>query len=204
MVVNWWKFYKLDKAKFWLGAKIVDKTCHIMGKRPVPNDWMWWSSVTTSAKSCEDSYAEITQVYNRSKYINTTKLINTHLVNGRGVKRCFKTWSDLFYVPKRFSDQWQRISFVFHKNRVFLETAVPTIMSFLDLRDSWEKPYGLYLPDKYGFRDFTKSGGKLVWENYKYDIYFTHPVKFHGDKAKEIRQKLRNEIIPYSKRFTNC
>ena len=207
MVVNWWTFYKLDKEKLSLGDRFVKsgpKGHHIMGKRPIPNiNWHWWSRTTPSAKGCEDSYAEITQKYNRSnEYINIKKLIKTHLVNGGGVKQCFNTWSDVFYVPKRFSDQWQRISRVFYKNRVFLEVAVPTIMSFIDLQDSWENHYGLYLPDKYGDRDF--ADGKLVWQNYKYDITFIHPVKFHGDIAKTNREKFKNDIIPYSKQFTKC
>jgi hypothetical protein len=203
MVVNWWTFYNLDKEKFWQGGRMdMNKGGHIMGNRPIPNNWPWWSVKSTSAKACEDSYLEITNENRSSEYINVTKLIKIHRVNGGGKKRCFNTWSDLFYVPKKFSDQWQRISFVFHKNRVFLEVAVPTIMSFLDLHDLWEKHYGLYLPDKYGSINF--ADGKLVWINYNYDIKFIHPVKFLGDVAKPNREKLENDIIPYSKRFTKC
>ncbi|CAB4026862.1 Hypothetical predicted protein [Paramuricea clavata] len=201
-LVNWWTFYKLDKEKVWLGADIWIDTAHIMGKKEIPDSWVWWSQWSNSAKACEDSYLEITQQYRSNEYINITKLVETHLDNGEGKKRCLKTWSDIFYVPKRFSDQFQRISFVFHKNRVFLEAAVPTILSFLDLRSSWEKHFGLYLPDKYGFRDF--ADGNLVWESYNYDVKFIHPVKFHGDIAKPNRDKLKDDLIPYSKRFTKC
>jgi hypothetical protein len=202
MVVNWWTFYKLDKEKFWMGSRMVLRGSHIMGHRPIPAKWPWWSRKTKSAKACEDSYFEIKQKYRSNEHINITELVERHLVNGEGKKRCLKALSDLFYVPKRFSEQFQRISFVFHKNRVFLEAAVPTILSFLDLRSSWEAHYGLYLPTKYGYINF--ADGKLVWKNYNYDIKFIHPVKFHGDVAKTNREKLRNDIIPYSKRFTKC
>ena len=202
VLINWWTFYKLDKKKVWLGADIWIDTAHIMGKKEIPDNWLWWSKWSNSARACEDSYSEITQQYRSNEYINITKLVETHLVNGEGKKRCFKTWSDIFYVPKRFSDQFQRISFVFHKNRVFLEAAVPTILSFLDLRSSWEKHFGLYMPDKFGFRNF--ADGKLVWETYNYDVKFIHPVKFHGDIAKPNRDKLKDDLIPYSKRFTKC
>ena len=203
MVVNWWTFYKLDKEKFWFGATIADKTCHVLGSRPIRNDWMWWKGETSSAKGCEASYTEIMQKNNHSNaHINITKLIKMHLDNGKGVKFCFKGWSDLFYVPGRFSDQWEQISSVFYKNRVFLEAAVPTIMSFLDSRDSWEKHYGLYLPDKYGFLNF--ADGKKVWISYNYDIKFIHPVKFHGNITRANKEKMTNEIIPHSKRFTQC
>ena len=173
-----------------------------MGSRPIPDNWPWWSKATTSAKSCEDSYAEITRKNLLDKYINTTEMIRTHLVNGGGVKLCFRTWSDLFYVPKRFSVQFERLSHVFRQNKVFLEAAVPTIMSLLDYQDDWEMHFGLYLPDKYGHLEF--ADGKLIWESYTYDMNFIHPVKFHGDIAKRNREKLKNDIIPYSKQFTKC
>lgn len=202
MVVNWWTFYNFNKEKLWLGAKVWIGGSHIMGKRPIRSDWQWWSRVTESAKSCENSYSEIIRNNRSCEYINVTKLIETHLANGKGVKRCFKTWSDFFYVPMKFSDQFQRISLIFYRNRVFLETAVPTIMSFLESRDSWEHQYGLYLPDKYGTINF--ADGKLVWKNYNYDIKFIHPVKFHGRMAKSNRDVLANVIVPYSKNFTKC
>ena len=75
-------------------------------------------------------------------------------------------------------------------------------MSFLDSSDSWEKHYGLYLPDKYGFLNF--ADGKKVWISYNYDIKFIHPVKFHGNVTKANKEKMRNEIIPHSKQFTKC
>lgn len=202
MVVNWWTFSNLDKEKFWQSGILTVGDSHIMGDRPIPSNWPWWNIKSKSAEACEDTYLEVMHKYRSNEYINVTKLVNTHLVNGEGEKRCFKMWSDLFYVPKRFSDQFQRLSFMFHKNRVFLEVAVPTIMSFLDLRDSWEKHYGLYLPDKYGSIDF--SDGKLVWKNYNYDLSLIHPVKYHGKIAEKNRKKLINDIIPYSKKFTKC
>ena len=202
MIVNWWTFFNLDKEKLWQGGIIIAGDNHVMGSRPISNNWPWWNIKSKSAEACEDSYLEITHKYRSSEYLNITKLVKRHVVNCEGEKCCFRAWSDLFYIPKKFSDQFQRLSFVFHKNRVFLEVAVPTIMSFLDLRDSWEKHYGIYLPDKYGSIDF--ADGKLVWKNYNYDISFIHPVKFHGNVAKNNREKLKNDIIPYSKRFTNC
>ena len=37
-----------------------------------------------------------------------------------------------------------------------------------------------------------------ILKNDNYDIKFIHPVKFHGDESKTNREKLENEIIPYS------
>ena len=174
-----------------------------MGTRPIPDNWPFWSRATPSAKGCEDSYSEITQNFPSDEYLNISKMIRIHLVNGGWSKRCFRTWSDLFYIPKRFSVQFERLSGVFRKNNVFLEAAVPTIMSLLDYRDSWEKHFGLYLPDKYGYA-YVTDAGKRIWESYTYDLNFIHPVKYHGEKSRRNREMLRNNIIPYSKRFTKC
>lgn len=202
MVVNWWNFATLDKDKLWQGGAIIPNHEHVMGSRPIATNWPWWNIKSKSAEACEDSYLEIMHKYRNSADIDVAALAETHLLNGRGKKVCFRMWSDLVYIPKRFSDRFQKFSFIFHKNEVFLEVAVPTIMSFLDLRESWEQHYGVYLPDMYGSIDFTD--GKLVWPNYNYRINFIHPVKFQGDKARVNREKLKYEIGPFSKKFTKC
>ena len=200
MILNWWTFYKLDKDKFWLGGKFY-KGYHIMGNRPIPDNWWFWKG-TKTAERCEETYTEITEAFHSNEYLNITKLIKTHLYNGEGVKRCFWTWSDLFYVPNKFSNQFQWLSSIFYKNRVFLECAVPTMMSFIDVKDSWEMHYGFWMPDTYGNIDF--ADGNLISKHYNYEINFMHPVKYHGDVAKTNRERLKNDIIPYSKRFTKC
>lgn len=148
-LLNWWTFLNLDKDKIWLSSNIsTTEQAFLMGRRPVPlGPWLGWKD---SAIPCEQSYKEILQMYKNSRYINTTRLKRTHLSNGNGKLYCFNSWADLFYIPKRLSDEYQRISSVFFKNRVFLEIAVATISSFLDLKSMWETHYGLYLPDKYG------------------------------------------------------
>lgn len=200
MVVNWWTFSNLNKDALWQGGVIIMSHSHVIGSRPIDHAWPWWKIKSNSAEACEDSYLEMTSM--TDPRVNITKLVKTHLANGEGKNVCFRMWSDLFYVPGKFSEQFQRFSFVFYKNHVFLEVAVPTIMSFLDLRDSWEKHYGVYLPDKYGSIDF--ADGKLVWKNYDTDINFIHPVKFHGEVARGNRKKLKGAIMRYSKQFTKC
>ena len=75
-------------------------------------------------------------------------------------------------------------------------------MSFLDTRVFWEQQYGLYLPDKYGSINF--GDGNLVWKEYNPDLKFIHPVKFHGDIARKNREKLKGDIMNYSRQFTKC
>lgn len=200
MIVNWWTFSNLDKNKLWLGSAIIPSASHVMGSRPIDESWPWWNKKSSAAEACEDTYVEMTS--KTSQYVNVTELVKIHLANGEGKKLCFRAWSDLFYVPEKFSEQFQRLSFLFHKNRVFLEVAVPTILSFLDLRDLWERHYGIYLPDKYGSIDF--SDGELVWKEYDTDINFIHPVKFEGDVAKRNREKLKGDIMNYSRQFVKC
>lgn len=200
MIVNWWTFSNLDKEKLWQGGIVIPSHSHVIGSRPIDNSWPWWRIKSSSAEACEDSYYEMTSM--SDGYMNVKELVKNHLSNGDGRKLCFRMWSDLFYVPKKFSEQFQRLSFLFHKNRVFLEVAVPTIMSFLDTRVFWEQQYGLYLPDKYGSINF--GDGNLVWKEYNPDLKFIHPVKFHGDIARKNREKLKGDIMNYSRQFTKC
>ncbi|XP_046861748.1 uncharacterized protein LOC124455038 isoform X3 [Xenia sp. Carnegie-2017] len=199
-LVNWWTFLKLDKDKIWHGGGVSnEKESHEFGHRPLSTVWMWWKH---SAIPCEETYEEIKRSYNHNSIINITQLVQTHLTNGNGKLYCVKGWSDLFYVPGRLSQQFQRISSIFHKRRVFLEMAVPTMFTLLELKKFWEMPHGTYLPDKYGFLNF--ADGKIVWENYNFDLYFIHPVKFHGEVAKTSQENLKKIVIPYSKLLLTC
>ena len=199
-LVNWWTFLKLDKDKIWHGGgEIREKEIHEFGHRPISTAWYWWQ---LTAIPCEETYEEIRRFYKHSSIINITKLVQTHLTNGNGKLYCFNGRSDLFYVPGRLSEQFQRLSSIFYKRRVFLEAAVPTMFTFLELRKFWEMPHGIYLPDKFGSKNF--ADGKIVWENYNFDIYFMHPVKFHGEVAKTSRENLKKFVIPYSKLLLTC
>ena len=204
MIVNWWNFVKFDKNNIWLGAGVTLKKCHRLGERPLKKDWMWWT-YTSGAEHCEKTYEELKSVVDGNKGVkmNVKEMLSTALRNGKNEELCFKGWSDIFYVPARFSDRFQYLSEMFFRNKVFLEISVPTMLSLLDLQTNWERAHGTYLPDKYGFVDFIK--GEHPWREYSVDkTLFVHPVKYHAKTANVNREKYAAIVAPYGRKFLQC
>ena len=107
-----------------------------------------------------------------------------HYRNSLNKTLCVRVWSDMFYVPGRLSDDFQTLSAILFKNKVFLSTGVATSLSMLDLYENWEKPFGIYLPDMYSR---SKLCDPLIgWQVYSDSITFIHPVKY---KSIELRKQ---------------
>lgn len=204
MIVNWWNFVKLNKDKIWKGAEIDQSVAHEMNRRPLRDDWMWWKK-ENGLKNCEKTYRQLVGFTNKSlnmPNINIKTLLYTHYRNGRNRTMCFRTWSDFAYVPGRMSREFAMLSRIFFENKVFLEIAFPTILSLLEDWKNWENAKGIYLPEIFGFEDF--SNVKYVWPKFAEDTMFLHPVKFFGSKGYQNRKIFKARVLPYVKRYTSC
>ena len=202
MIVNWWNFVKLDKDKIWQGAEVAYKNGVVVGQRPIPDDW-FWQLKENGARSCERAYREVVKLKNDpSVGIDIPKLLAIHFLNGRNKTMCFRTWSDFVYIPGKYSREFELLCGIFYRNKVFLEIAFPTITSFLEPWRAWEKVYGVYLPDIYGFTDFTLL--KNVWPKYSKKIPFLHPIKIFGRRGLNNRRELEKQVLSYGKQFLHC
>ncbi|XP_028418409.1 uncharacterized protein LOC114543756 [Dendronephthya gigantea] len=201
MIVNWWNFAKLDKDKIWKGAEIDQSAAHEVSQRPVRNDWMWWRK-ENGLKNCEKVFQKLNDARNESLNIDVPRLLRTHYRNGKNRTMCFRTWSDFAYVPGRLRREFEALSRIFFENKVFLEIAFPTILSMLNDWKCWENANGLYLPEIFGFQDF--SNVKYVWPKFSRDVTFLHPVKFFGNKGYQNRRIFNSRVLPYVKHYTNC
>lgn len=204
MIVNWWNFAKLNKDKIWKGADVDEKVAHEIGRRPIRNDWMWWRK-EGGIKNCEKTYWKLVRIANESfgtPDIDIKSLMRTLHMNSKNKTMCFRTWSDFFYVPGRFSIAFETLSKIFFENKVFVEIAFPTILSMLDNWDAWENANGMYLPDTFGFQDFANV--KYVWPKFSEDVTFLHPVKFFGNRGYQNRRIFKLKLLPYVKHYTSC
>lgn len=204
MIINWWNFAKLNKDKIWKGAEIDQSVAHEINRRPVRDDWMWWKK-ENGLKNCEKAYQNLFNYTNGSAIapnFDITRLQLTHYRNGKNRTMCFRTWSDFAYVPGRLSHKFAMLSRIFYDNKVFLEIAFPTILSLLEDWKSWEKANGVYLPEVFGFQDF--SNPRYVWPKFSKDITFLHPVKFFGNRGYQNRKILMSRVHPYGRHYTSC
>ena len=194
MIVNWWNFLQLDKDKVWLGATLDTHKGFEVNSRPIPKEWKY-GRLPKVPESCEAAFREI-----QSNKLIGSRAMAVHHRNTLNKTLCIRVWSDMFYVPGRLSDVFQTLSAIFFKNKVFLSTGVATSLSMLDLYENWEKPFGIYLPDKYSR---SKLRDPLIgWQVYSDSITFIHPVKYKS--IEENRKRLKDRVISQSKNRTKC
>ena len=164
-----------------------------MGKPP-PCCWSWWRLKNNFLKRCEMALKEAEA---KKHELKLHKHFKTYFHNTKGKYLCPNVWSDLFYIPGRFSQAFSSLSAIFFKHKSFLETSSATILTMMDKQENRLNLDGLYMPDKLGFEDF--SNGVRFAEEYSLYQMFIHPVKIA--RAPLIRNLLKNVLTLYGKLY---
>lgn len=103
------------------------------------------------------SFTEIPQAYKKI------------LAENYGENHVAIAFSDVAYIPARYREQFVELALIFGKNKAFLETALPTLLSCLALRTEWLPLEG---HSTYGNRCFRDS-----YKHFDDCFYFNHPIK---------------------------
>jgi len=174
VLLNWWTLNELDFTRLWEGPKEPIE----IGRFSPPSKWYWWRS-RWGKQNCQRAFNEINQLYKDSVVtaLLAKEMLSTLRQNGRGLHRCFRGRSDIFYVPSKYITRFSMLSSIFRKHEVFLEIAVPTIFRLLDISDTFEQLHGYYLPGRVG--EEPVKDGRYFWTIYNEELNFLHPLKLH-------------------------
>ena len=104
----------------------------------------------------------------------------------------------MFYIPSKFKEAFNRIVSIYFKEKVFLETAVPTILNYLDRKDNFLNLKGMYYNDFYGYSK-EYYNGRAFLKTYSSDLTFSHPFKLSKTLNKIF---LENRFVPEMKQRT--
>ena len=199
MIVNWWNFKNFDKSKIWQSSFIENGhplKQHDDQKILYKTNWVWYNS-SFGVEQCNKTIKEISTL--KPYKWDPKRLIENLKHNGDGKIYCSKGWSDLYYIPRVYAEEFADICDIFYRNKVFLEIAVTTMLRLLDVRENTVKLTGHYLPD------IGNSDSKAFWTHYRTDIKFMHPFKFHVKNfAKMNVALLNNWVVKFSKQFLEC
>lgn len=186
MIINWWNLVGRNRSKIWHGSDI-DLTQKLYENITNP-DWVWWKS---GIIGCRLVYDTLKSLSNHSKQFR--RLYNNALMNsGDGTERCAKSWSDFFYIPSRFVDDFIVLSKLSFTHQLFLEIAVPTIQHFLDDINNIEMINGRYIP-------MLTDHPLNFWAQYKQNETFYHPFKWHLGQSKYNVYMVEKKIINMTK-----
>jgi hypothetical protein len=160
--INFWNFSRFDKEKIW----IVEG-----GWFSSNQPWGWWN------KPC--GIAAYKKVYNDLDY--HYKLLLTENNQGEEPVRAF---SDIAYIPGKYSKETIELCNICTKQGLFLEIAIPTICFCLDYVENLELVKGVRL-----WGNDRENPQKF----YNKSIDFIHPLKF-GTRP-ELKNFLETQVI---------
>ncbi|MGE0206507.1 MAG: hypothetical protein AB7R69_01535 [Candidatus Babeliales bacterium] len=157
-----WQMLNADTKKIWF-AKLMwlhretGNPGNIeLGLQAFP-DWFWWKSEFGST-AMQKAYEQTPEQYKKM------------LAHNWGASNVVVAYSDIVYIPKQYRNDFMTLSGIYYKNKAFLETALPTIVSCLAPKESWHYMQG-HAPDI-----------KNTENQYRKDVIFNHPVKLSSFK----------------------
>ncbi|ESO85050.1 hypothetical protein LOTGIDRAFT_235923 [Lottia gigantea] len=169
VLLNVWNVAELPKDKLWFqkNMRIAHFIMHVVPDIWKHPHWGPWTTVygRTAAKAAIASLINLSYLETRAKEFMF--MLST---NVGGFDRVYYEASDIFYVPKRFAQDFIYFASVFDAAHVHLEIAVPTIFNGLDLNENivtmngsylWYQDRNLYQL-KYNYKDIYMHSMKLA------------------------------------------
>ena len=204
VIFKFWNFPDFDREKIWESRESEQLPSQRINES-ASSRWKWWKSAY-GLKNCRRACEDVGKMNMEDENLKGVHLLNTLLKNSNGTLRCFKSRSDVLFIPQKHSKAFSILSNTFYKHKVFLEIAVPTINRLVEQNGNIGR-----LPGRYIHYKDERSGtdSRFFWHLYftNDDYFFIHPFKLHG--AKELDNKLhlvmfRHFLIKQVKELTNC
>ena len=199
MIVDWWRFVQFDKSKIWIGFPAFFPGYKLSGDKFIIHYPVWAQNrMRKLLPAVENVYKKLNAIREKSDKagllpdLYVDKAFRTLRMNGNGSYFAFAATSDIFYMPGRFTTHFVALSEIFYDNKVFLEIAVPTIISMLDRRSNVVHIPGLYLwgSDRKNFIQKYRTHKNIV---------FLHPFKLLGIYSAAhlnfVKERIRNLTI---------
>ena len=204
VILNYWNFPDFDREKIW-------ESSFSFGSTPVyeleSSDWHWWISpygLNNCRRACED----VANMNSGPKKLSVKYHFNTLFKNSNGTLRCFKSRSDILYIPQKLAKAFSILSETFYERKVFLEIAIPTMIRFLERSENIGRLPGYYIPGDVRRGDPRATDSRFFWFVYfpKNKLWFIHPFKLHQHEldSKFNLVMLKFILIEKVKALTNC
>lgn len=208
--LNLWKIADLDRTRIWSTWENHGSQVMFTLSR---DQWIWWFT-PWGLGACQNAFKELIHLnvlHKRQDKEETTNLqiwdvensLNALLWNGRGYYRCYRSSTNVFYVPKSLSSVFGRLSSIFQKHQVFIEIAVPTMVRLLQLEDKVIALEGTDIGTIYGEEKAHKNTS-YFWKHFNYNATYTRPVSFESSTGHLRNTDILNFIINELERTNEC
>lgn len=163
--MNFWNYARLSNDKIWFCQNQSDNFFHATLAFPI-TDWPWWNNKGVGLKKARKAVANLNKKEKKLLYKN------------HGEDHVVAQMCDMFYIPARLSSRALRLSEVFKD--VFVEIAIPTLLSCIEDIHQWEKLHYLWT-----------GNCEATIDLYDPSYDWVHPIKF----SQEYYQRYVEELI---------
>ena len=183
LFLNYYKVAGLNRTRIWESAELQSGS-QVMFEQP-RESWIWWFT-PWGLKACERAYRELISLnalYKRDSLDKGGRMepwdvenaLNALLWNGRGKYKCYRGYSQLFYIPAKYATAFEQMSAIFQKHQVYMEVAVPTVIRMLELRAESIPVAGVDITSLYG-EERALSDTSLFWRHYDPHMSYVRPA----------------------------
>lgn len=193
VLLNPWNLVRFQQNKIWEGPRWPIT----IGNYSKFDNWYWWKS-RWGLKNCKEALKEVTNNYRNFRTLKQSNRGDNH-----DNQSCRRGRSDIVYIPKGFSKGFIALAETFHRHRVFLEIAFPSMLRLLQRSEQFETLHGIYMPGRVKTAPVTNS--RFLWKQYNERLDFIHPVKLHyGNNSQTNHIILTTLFQRLIDRLTNC
>ena len=217
VLLNFWNL-NFDPDIIWISQNISKRNFHRLGQQHLKTEWHWWSDRQEAAKRCQKAYKKIEHLAaTTQKACNQSKAIHSLYTQTEIHHQCKNSWkdnletfqantgfpktkiiclagrSDAFYIPSKFKEVFRSIASVYIEEKVFLETAVPSILNYLARKEEFLNLQGMYYNDIYGYSKEYYNGQAFL-KTYTSNVTFSHPFKLWKNTPNKVF--LENYFLP--------
>lgn len=208
--VNFWRLSELDLGRVWYTPTLSSQAMFEQSRDP----WIWWYT-PWGLKACEKAFKRTIFLNSlnkkMAKNINDVDTkptweiensLNALLWNGRGRYHCYRGDANIFYIPAKYANEFEKLSRIFRDYEVFMDIAVSTIIAMLELKEKNVVLNGTDLGRLHGEERATWDT-RLFLEHLNSSLSFLRPLfptntGYYQNFVKDIRHRVdRNEPCAY-------
>ncbi|UJR07176.1 hypothetical protein I4U23_011464 [Adineta vaga] len=112
--INPFQFDRMNFNSIWLAGQLSSYIC---GGNTAGSNWIYWTN--DSLRSVRNAKQTLSKQY-PNRFITDENI----MCGG---------WTDIYFIPRRFFDDFIVLSDAFHKSRSFHEIGIPTMFNMIDL-----------------------------------------------------------------------
>ena len=174
-LINFWNLFRFDKNKIWISQPRYISFNDIVREQ----GYRCWT---------EACFLDIRYLLKLFKKLSNQQYYNNLIKNKYGKQNLLWAFSDICYIPQKYSKDLILLDRYFNKENIIIELGLPMMLACLDDISNCEILQGL------NFEEKDRKNTKGLCSNYSSNYDWIHPYKFSNNEIKKFVKIKFNEL----------